>query len=147
MDNWENTFKNWLNAVEGEFESLYKQINQDWQKNNQEWEKKINELTEEVEEILTTELTQFLAEIDDLFTEIVELFIDEESQEDIFYDDDFYDELNSLFDNDNIKPNPQIHPACQGCRNYHGRSYNGNLLVCGMHPYGWHGDTCPDWED
>ncbi|NJL00348.1 MAG: hypothetical protein HC838_00905 [Spirulinaceae cyanobacterium RM2_2_10] len=37
-------------------------------------------------------------------------------------------------------------PACVGCRHYHGYVYGGNLLVCGMHPYGWSGDICPDWQ-
>jgi hypothetical protein len=34
---------------------------------------------------------------------------------------------------------------CQNCRNYHGRSYNGNSLVCGIHPYG-NGEDCSDFE-
>ena len=40
---------------------------------------------------------------------------------------------------------------CTGCANYHGIRYgthrdNRTLLVCGMHPYGWQGETpCPDW--
>jgi hypothetical protein len=37
-------------------------------------------------------------------------------------------------------------PACAGCRHYHGQVYGGNLLVCGMHPYGWEGAQCPDWQ-
>jgi len=37
-------------------------------------------------------------------------------------------------------------PACIGCHHYHGYVYGGNLLVCGMHPYGWSGEVCPDWE-
>jgi hypothetical protein len=37
-------------------------------------------------------------------------------------------------------------PACRGCRNYNGTTFGGNLLVCGFHPYGWDGETCPDWE-
>jgi hypothetical protein len=36
-------------------------------------------------------------------------------------------------------------PACQGCRHFHGASYGGNFLVCGMHPYGWDGEKCPDF--
>jgi hypothetical protein len=36
--------------------------------------------------------------------------------------------------------------ACQGCRHYHGRSYGGERLVCGMHPYGVAQDECADWE-
>lgn len=38
------------------------------------------------------------------------------------------------------------HPACVGCRHFHGQVYGGNLLICGMHPYGAEGDRCPDWE-
>lgn len=45
-----------------------------------------------------------------------------------------------------VEPLINNHPTCVGCRNYHGQEYGGNLLVCGMHPYGWEGETCPDWE-
>ena len=45
-----------------------------------------------------------------------------------------------------IEPGQAQQNACVGCRHYHGRIYDGNLLVCGMHPYGWKGDRCPDWE-
>lgn len=34
--------------------------------------------------------------------------------------------------------------TCRNCRHYHGRQYNGVLLVCGMHPYG--DANCNDWE-
>jgi hypothetical protein len=44
-------------------------------------------------------------------------------------------------------PDPAIHPACVGCINYNGSAYNGNLLVCGMHPYGCKSDACADWEN
>lgn len=37
-------------------------------------------------------------------------------------------------------------PACAGCRFYHGKTYGDHLLVCGMHPYGTQGQSCPDWE-
>lgn len=47
---------------------------------------------------------------------------------------------------DSVEPSPQEHPACVGCRHYHGQVYGGNLLVCGMHPYGWEAENCPDWE-
>jgi hypothetical protein len=43
-------------------------------------------------------------------------------------------------------PNPATHPACVGCLNYDGSAYGGNLLVCGMHPYGCDSVTCADWE-
>ena len=43
-------------------------------------------------------------------------------------------------------PDPATHPACVGCINYNGSAYNGNLLVCGMHPYGSNSEICADWE-
>ena len=45
-----------------------------------------------------------------------------------------------------ISPTAQQYPACRGCQHYHGHVYSGNLLVCGMHPYGWSDNNCPDWE-
>lgn len=45
-----------------------------------------------------------------------------------------------------VDPILNEHPACVGCRHYHGQSYGGNMLVCGMHPYGWESEKCPDWQ-
>lgn len=45
-----------------------------------------------------------------------------------------------------VEPMMNQHPACVGCRHYHGQAYNGVMFVCGMHPYGWEAETCPDWE-
>lgn len=45
-----------------------------------------------------------------------------------------------------VEPTPEKHPACVGCHHYHGQVYGGNLLVCGMHPYGWEEGNCPDWQ-
>jgi hypothetical protein len=48
---------------------------------------------------------------------------------------------------------PSARPkACRGCSNYHGIAYgyskeNRSILICGSHPYGWHGELpCPDWH-
>lgn len=59
--------------------------------------------------------------------------------------------LNSLNDFDvyhtpKIEPSDRFHPACIGCQNYHGHLYGRNLLVCGMHPYGWDDEHCPDFS-
>ncbi|MGD1851996.1 MAG: hypothetical protein ACFCBU_15890 [Cyanophyceae cyanobacterium] len=43
------------------------------------------------------------------------------------------------------QPTDSVHPACKGCQNFHGHSYDGNLLICAMHPYGVDGDRCLDW--
>jgi hypothetical protein len=45
-----------------------------------------------------------------------------------------------------IDPLLNEHKVCVGCRHYHGYAYGGEMLVCGMHPYGCQTDQCPDWE-
>ncbi|GAB4355659.1 MAG: hypothetical protein Fur0042_24890 [Cyanophyceae cyanobacterium] len=47
--------------------------------------------------------------------------------------------------NPKVDPAPNRYGACIGCRNYHGRIYGGQILVCGIHPHGWDGPDCPDW--
>jgi hypothetical protein len=53
--------------------------------------------------------------------------------------------FSELLDTSNLKSTSKP-PACQGCKNYNGSSYGGNLLICGMYPYGCDSDVCPDWE-
>lgn len=48
----------------------------------------------------------------------------------------------TLIEDDDDLDIPQ---ACQGCCNYHGETYEENLLVCAMHPEGWEDDDCPDY--
>lgn len=45
-----------------------------------------------------------------------------------------------------LRRHPPTPQACRGCLHYHGRSYNGSHLICGMHPYGVETETCSDWE-
>ena len=126
----------------------------------EDWSKEVLEVLETV----TDEVEQFFQD----FTEACDLVADD------FYDaistevDIFWQEvLEPIFGSDSALPdqNEEIysfhvytptvnrleaindkHSACIGCRHYHGHIYNGNLLVCGMHPYGWEQENCPDWE-
>jgi hypothetical protein len=45
-----------------------------------------------------------------------------------------------------IYPIVDQYPVCAGCRHYHGQTYGSAFLVCGMYPYGYDGQTCPDWQ-
>lgn len=90
------------------------------------------EITEQVQNTIVTEIDQYL---DDLTEPIFEI----------------YWELEEVIGTDQpfpypVEPTQQEHPACIGCCHYHGQVYNNNLLVCGMHPYGWEDENCPDWE-
>jgi hypothetical protein len=37
-------------------------------------------------------------------------------------------------------------PVCNGCSYYHEPAYIGDETICGVHPSGYNGDVCPDWE-
>lgn len=46
-----------------------------------------------------------------------------------------------------LTPWLQDHPKCAGCSYYHGESYQGQMLVCALHPSGPEDyDQCPDWD-
>jgi hypothetical protein len=58
--------------------------------------------------------------------------------------DRFYDRLPLV---DFTSPfHPDVPKLCQGCRNVHGKVDGGNLMICAMHPYGFEGETCNDFE-
>ncbi|MGB6301875.1 MAG: hypothetical protein WBF90_37670 [Rivularia sp. (in: cyanobacteria)] len=70
--------------------------------------------------------------------------------------DDFLNEIDNcpncdsqLIDNDigedYSKDKHCIPVACNGCSNYHGQVYNGNLLICAIHPHGSDNESCPDF--
>ena len=138
----------------------------DWQ---QEWWKQIEKTAADMEEFLTevgkatesvvSELgdnvssliehfqSDVAIDLDDLVREVVEVLIVTSDEIDAalseeweyFIDDDFTSVSYHT-------PSTKSNPACINCANYHGQSYNGNLLVCAMHPDGYEDRECPDWE-
>ncbi|MDF5714897.1 MAG: hypothetical protein PUP93_13680 [Rhizonema sp. NSF051] len=92
------------------------------------------EITEQVQDSIATELDQYLH---DLAEPILEVYWE---LEDVVGDDM---DLGLPY---SVEATAEQNSACIGCRHYHGQVYSGNLLVCGMHPYGWESESCPDWE-
>ena len=92
------------------------------------------ELTEQIQSSIGTEIEQYLNELTEPFLEAywdLEDIVGEVDQQPLPY---------------MVDPTPEQHPACMGCRHYHGQVYSGNILVCAMHPYGWDDEHCHDWE-
>jgi len=90
-------------------------------------------------------------EVETTLTEELELFWQDCEEIWDWFESDF--DWSEEEDNDSefvitskVTPDQNTYPACQGCRHYHGYVYGGNLFVCGMHPYGWEDENCPDWE-
>ncbi len=90
------------------------------------------EITEQVQSTIATEIDQYLNE---LAEPIFEVYWELE---------EIVGEVDQPFPY-TVEPTPEQHAACIGCCHYHGQVYGGNLLVCGMHPYGWEDENCPDW--
>jgi hypothetical protein len=103
-------------------------------------------VVEEIADLVIFVSEEIEADFEDFWRFFLEPIDDQESWE-------IEEVIEEIIENPELSLNPKIeptldnHPACLNCRNYHGRVYNGVLLVCGMHPYGWMDENCPDWED
>ena len=107
----------------------------------------INQAIEEVADNLQRELGQEMELFwQDFVTPLMALEIEWEIRTDLTdLSDHFTDDPDGWL-NPKVEATRETHPACVGCANYHGRLYNGTLLVCGMHPYGVEESHCLDWE-
>lgn len=94
-------------------------------------------IAEQLESTILTECDRVVETMDEWFSPPIQIY----ARFDMQWEGD---SLDAWYDH--LEPSTQEHPACIGCQHYHGYSYNGNALICGMHPYGWDGTECPDWE-
>jgi len=130
MDNWQKDLLEMMEGVATEVERFLGGMG--------EVVDSFLELSEEITEQIQSTIA---TEIDEYFNELVEPIFE------------VYSELEELVIEDiepsfpyKVEATTEKNPACIACRHYHGEVYSGNLLVCGMHPYGWEDATCPDWE-
>ncbi len=126
MEDWQNDFLTMLETVTITVEQFFQEVSQ-----------AIEEFAEQVHDDMGSELEELLQ----TFLDPIFEFNDEE---DIFFDT--IAEASDLILNPKVEPSLEQYPACIGCCHYHGRIYGENLLICGMHPYGWSDRHCPDWE-
>lgn len=155
MDNWEQQLINWFNETENNFYNFCKEIAQELEINAHEAENFIDNITQEIEVNLPHEINDVMTKVDDFIEECLTILIEEDPFDllEYFLDgqpsslNDHSDDSIIWFDQEQVIPTADFHPACINCDNYHGRKYNGNLLVCAMHPYGYDAPQCPDWQE
>ncbi len=130
MDEWQKDFSEIVKSVSDEVERFFVGMT--------EVVDSFIELTEEFSEQVQNTL---LSEVDQYLQDLAEPFLE------VYWDfeDVLGDDLEGHFPYP-VEPTAEKNFACIGCRHYHGQVYNGNLLVCGMHPYGYEDESCPDWE-
>lgn len=140
MDDWQ---KDWWQQVEKTTVSI-ERFFQDITEAVETFSEEVTEAFEELGEHLQNTV---VIEVDTL----VDDFIDIVSETSIDFESSFWEDIDSLVNDDFVDitletPGEDNYAACVGCRNYHGQAYNGQILVCGMHPYGVEDNYCPDWE-
>ena len=121
MEDWSKNFFKVMGTAMLEVESFFDEMAEEISEVFDEWGKFSEEIAEEISTNVTIE----------------------------FYPDltpDTQEEDMDYYFIDHIEPTSEEYPACIGCIHYHGQVYGGNLLVCGMHPYGVEDESCPDWE-
>lgn len=128
MEDWQKEFWLMLETATLEVEHFFQDVSQ-----------VIEEFVEQVHDGVSTEIEEL---VEELFVPLIDTYLEQDN----LISENFYDEEADLLINPKLEPNFEHHPACIGCRHYHGRLYGGNLLICGMHPYGWDDTSCPDWE-
>lgn len=130
MHKWQKDFLELLHALVDEVENFFVDMNEivdAFLEFTQDFGEPIE--TTEPSEISDLEIGSFLGDVSENYWHTEESFLD--------FDPAFPYA---------VEPTPEKNPACIGCRYYHGYAYGGNLLVCAMHPQGWHDSNCPDWE-
>jgi hypothetical protein len=144
MEYWPNN--DWLKILETLTTKVSTEVEKSFQSITEEVTEIVDELWELPEDMIR-EAEELGAELNQLFlTELEEFF--QQFIDPVFEFEMEVDEMSSsaeIFIN-YVEPSAEKYPACVGCQNYHGYVYGGNVLVCGMHPYGWHDKECPDWE-
>ncbi len=124
MEKWQKDFLDMIQTVADEVEHFLLEVTEIVDTFFEVTE----EITEQVQNTFVNEIDQYLQELAEPF---LEAYWEDEVEQSFPY---------------SVEPTTEQNPACLGCRHYHGQVYGGNLLVCGMHPYGWEDENCPDWE-
>jgi hypothetical protein len=134
MEEWQKSFFEMLDTASREVEQFFQEVTEEVIEVVDSLFEFSEEITEQVQIPLVNELEQFFNQ---LVEPVIDVYLEIEQFETASPPEQFVSY---------VEPQLDKNPVCMGCRHYHGYVYGGNLLVCGMHPYGWEGESCPDWE-
>jgi len=148
MEDWQKDWFSMIETVAKEVEKLFTDISDAIDEALDtiatDSEEFITQLQTNSEEFITQFQSSISTELEQFFNEVVEPVFEVYLDLDLDFDEVHFE--NDWPITDWVEPSTEFHPACVGCRHFHGQMYAGNLLVCAMHPYGSLCDTCPDWE-
>lgn len=133
MESWPDDFFHMLETFTSEVEQFFDEVGKEVNQMIDAIVEVSEEAVEQIQQAFSTEFEQQLIDFVDPLLEAclgIEDVVEDAAQP-------FVHTIDPILSNQ---------PACAGCRHYHGQMYGGNLLVCGMHPYGWEDEKCPDWQ-
>jgi hypothetical protein len=133
MEEWQKSFFVVIETAVSEVEQFFAEVGEELTEMFDSMTKFSEGLVEEIQLALVDEFDNYF---NDVIEPIIDIFTEAEPE---------INEVDLSFVS-YVEPSTTQQPACQGCANYHGHVYGGNLLVCGMHPLGVESDSCPDWE-
>ena len=141
MNDWQKDWWQQLEKTTATLEDFFNNFNQSIESFAEDVANTLEEFGEQLQDAVFTEVDRHVDDFVDFVAEAnLELeFTLWDDLESFAEDFDFVDITTEI-------PSESKHAACIGCRNYHGQAYNGQILVCGMHPYGVDDSFCPDWE-
>lgn len=142
MEDLSKSFFEALEAAVSEVEKFFAEVAEEFAEAFDEFGKVSYEITEELANGVIAEIEEYLNDL--IEPPNIEVYF--EVQVDLDVEAELERERMDSLIGGYVEPSAEQHPACRGCRNYHGEIHGGNLLVCGMHPYGVEDGTCPDWE-
>lgn len=142
MDDWQKDWWQQLEKTTVTLEKFFHDFNQAVESFTEEVADALEEFSGQVQDTLVIEIDRCVEDFVDFMTE-TNLELELSLWEDIenLVDDSEFVEITTE------TPSKNNYAACIGCCNYHGQSYNGQILVCAMHPHGVEDDYCPDWEE
>ncbi len=133
MEDWSQDFVDMIESVADQVEQFFLDVSREVGEVVETIALISEEVAEQVQETFLGELEQCLS---DLISPMLEQYLGVEH---------LLGEATQPL-NSTVEPFLNQHPACVGCRHYHGQVYGDQMLVCGMYPYGWEGEKCPDWQ-
>jgi hypothetical protein len=136
MEGWSDDWMKMLETVAVEVEQFFLEATKEMTDALDAFADFSEDIAAQIENAIAPELANLDAELDPWLESILQAFTGLEAS------------LNEAAEpvSNTLEPMLNEHPACVGCRHYHGQRYGGNVLVCAMHPYGCETETCSDWE-
>ncbi|MEL6931305.1 MAG: hypothetical protein AAFO95_22185 [Cyanobacteria bacterium J06600_6] len=140
MNDWQDEWWKQVEKTAAEMEEFFAEV-------GKATESLVDEVGENLDSFLEQLPINLVQEVDTFIQEFVEVIVSTTDEIDAALSNDWDDFIDDDFTRvDYHTPSTQSNPACVDCVNYHGHAYNGNLLVCAMHPSGYQGNDCPDWS-